>query len=103
MQEWILKWIIVGIAGDIFIKLDGDSRGGVADSVLGESGMSIKFVGAEEWWKIWNHSIQKEWPLGRYISKLFIINMPWLLDVDVYIFNSKSSSTGPIQLWDRSS
>ena len=38
----------VGVAGDIFIKHDGDSRGGVADSVLGESGMSIKFVGAGE-------------------------------------------------------
>ena len=34
----------VGSTGDIFTKLDGNPRGWVADSVLGVSGKSIKFV-----------------------------------------------------------
>ena len=32
----------VGITADIFTKLDGVPRGGVADSILGVSGKSIK-------------------------------------------------------------
>ena len=35
----------VGITADIFTKLDGFPRGGVADSILGVSGKSIKVFG----------------------------------------------------------
>ena len=35
----------VGITGDIFTKLDGVPRVGVADSILRVSGKPIKFVG----------------------------------------------------------
>ena len=38
----------VGITGAILTKLDGDSRGGAALSVLGVSGKPIKFIGVGE-------------------------------------------------------
>ncbi|KAL7540586.1 hypothetical protein ACHAXR_010219 [Thalassiosira sp. AJA248-18] len=38
----------VGISGAILTKLDGDSRGGAAVSILGVSGKPIKFVGVGE-------------------------------------------------------